>query len=47
MSIYLSKDTAFQKMIDQKISQKSVFVDVFNNLVKGLRSTGVTVGDQS
>jgi len=47
MSIYLSKDTAFQKMIDQKISQKSVFVDVFNNLVKGLRSSGVTVGDQS
>ena len=47
MSIYLSKDVAFQKQIDQKISQKSVFVDVFNNLVKGLRSTGVTVGDRS
>lgn len=45
MNIYLTKNIDQQKLIDQKISQKSVFVNTFNNLVKGLRSTGVTLGD--
>ena len=45
MEIYLRKDTDIQKLIDKKITQKEVFVRTFNDLIKGKRTTGLTVGD--
>jgi len=45
MEIYLRKDTGIQKLIDKKITQKEVFVQTFNDLIKGKRTTGLTVGD--
>jgi len=45
MEIYLRKDTDIQKLIDKKITQKEVFVQTFNDLIKGKRTTGLTVGD--
>ena len=39
------KDPEIQKLIDRKISKKEVFVKTFNDLIKGGRSTGLTVGD--
>ena len=45
MDIYTMKDTDTQKLIDKKISRKEVFVKTFNELMKGGRSTGLTVGD--
>jgi hypothetical protein len=45
MSIYTMKDVDTQKLIDKKISRKEVFVKTFNELMKGGRSTGLTVGD--
>ena len=45
MEIYLRKDTGIQKLIDKKITQKEVFVQTFNGLIKGKRTTGLTVGD--
>ena len=45
MNIYLRKDIDTQKIIDKKISRKEVFVKTFNDLIKGGRSTGLTVGD--
>ena len=45
MDIYTMKDTDTQKLIDKKISRKEVFVKTFNDLMKGGRSTGLTVGD--
>lgn len=45
MSIYTMKDTDTQKLIDKKISRKEVFVKTFNDLMKGGRSTGLTIGD--
>tara|TARA_R110000851_G_scaffold86368_5_gene187592 strand:- start:164 stop:850 length:687 start_codon:yes stop_codon:yes gene_type:complete len=45
MDIYTMKDADTQKLIDKKISKKEVFVKTFNDLMKGGRSTGLTVGD--
>ena len=45
MSIYTMKDIDTQKLIDKKISRKEVFVKTFNELMKGGRSTGLTIGD--
>jgi len=45
MDIYTMKDPDIQKLIDKKISKKEVFVKTFNDLIKGGRSTGLTVGD--
>ena len=45
MDIYLTKDAATQKQIDQVISKKAVFVKTFNDLMKGIRNTGLKVGD--
>ena len=45
MDIYLTKDVATQKQIDQVISKKAVFVKTFNDLMKGIRNTGLKVGD--
>jgi len=45
MEIYLRKDTDIQKLIDKKITQKEVFVQTFNDLIKGKRTTGLTLGD--
>jgi hypothetical protein len=45
MDIYLTKDAATQKQIDQVISKKTVFVKTFNDLMKGIRNTGLKVGD--
>ena len=45
MDIYNMKDAEIQKLIDKKISKKEVFVKTFNDLIKGGRSTGLTVGD--
>ena len=45
MEIYLRKDADIQKLIDKKITQKEVFVRTFNDLIKGKRTTGLTVGD--
>jgi len=45
MNIYLRKDIDTQKIIDKKISRKEVFVKTFNDLIKGKRTTGLTVGD--
>ena len=45
MDIYTMKDPEIQKLIDKKISKKEVFVKTFNDLIKGGRSTGLTVGD--
>ncbi len=41
----IAKDADTQKIIDKKISRKEVFVKTFNDLMKGKRTTGVTVGD--
>ena len=45
MDIYLTKDVATQKQIDQVISKKTVFVKTFNDLMKGIRTTGLKTGD--
>ena len=45
MNIYLRKDVDTQKIIDKKISRKEVFVKTFNDLIKGIPTTGVTLGD--
>jgi len=45
MDIYITKDNETQKLIDKKISKKEVFVKTFNEIMKGGRSTGLTVGD--
>ena len=45
MEIYLTKDIDTQKLIDKKISRKEVFVKTFNDLMKGIRTTGLKAGD--
>jgi hypothetical protein len=45
MDIYISKDAQTQKQIDQVISKKEVFVKTFNDLMKGIRTTGLKTGD--
>ena len=45
MNIYLRKDVDTQKLIDKKISRKEVFVKTFNDLIKGIPTTGLTTGD--
>ena len=45
MEIYLTKDIDIQKLIDKKISRKEVFVKTFNDLMKGIRTTGLKAGD--
>lgn len=45
MEIYLTKDNDTQKLIDKKISKKEVFVKTFNDLMKGIRTTGLKAGD--
>ena len=45
MNIYLRKDIDTQKLIDKKISHKEVFVKTFNDLMKGIPTTGLKAGD--
>ncbi len=45
MNIYLRKDLDTQKLIDKKISRKEVFVKTFNDLMKGIPTTGLKAGD--
>ena len=45
MDIYLTKDVQTQKQIDQVISKKAVFIKMFNDLIKGIRTTGLKIGD--